>query len=184
MKGNKIIRRKIFTGPDFYETPRVAIDALLDNEEFEGNILEPACGGGAISIALKDRGYTVRSQDIQEDCGYGKNNVDFLKYNHKADNIITNPPYKLAEQFIWHGLEIVKHKLALLLRLTFLESAKRYTLFLNTPISTIYVFSKRITMYPAGQPKPKNNGTAAYMWIVWDKDINPMECPTIDWLMW
>ena len=60
------------------------------------------------------------------DRGYGERGVDFLSANRKVDNIImTNPPYNSAEAFVAAGVRQAKRKVALLLRLAFLEGANR-----------------------------------------------------------
>lgn len=180
-QGFKIVHRKVYDGPDFYETPEWVTQALLDRIEFSQFITEPACGWGAISKVLEDNGFTVRSQDIVDQC-YGHGLVDFLEFNDSCQNIITNPPYKFAEQFVRHGIELVDEKMALFLRLTFLESVRRFPLFMETPLKWVLPFSERVTLHQHGKPPPKNSGTAAYAWFVWDKSYDPDECPMIDWI--
>ena len=110
------------------------------------------------------------------DRGYGEVGVDFLKADHLADNIVTNPPYNSAEAFVSAGLVQARRKVALLLRLAFVEGSKRQkTIFSQTPPTRIWVFSERITFYPAGAVQ-KGSGTTAYAWFIWDKqDINKTE---------
>lgn len=159
-------------GPDFYPTPPWATFALIDNEKFEGDVWEPACGDGTMSRVIEASGLRVRSSDLY-DRGYGEGGVDFLKSKRRADNIITNPPYNSAEGFVKAGVKQARRKFALLLRLAFLESANRYnTIFSVTPPSRVWVFSERITFYPAGA-EVKGSGTTAYAWFVWDKDSPP-----------
>jgi len=161
---------------DFYPTPAWATYALLDNEFFEGLTHEPACGNGAISdVLLKQANLEVISYDLH-DRGYGLAGNDFTLYPHipwteKPNNIITNPPFTLAENFVEAGLSVVKSKLALLLRLAFLEGADRQrNIFAQRPPTRVWVFSQRITFYPARhQGSKENGGTTAYAWFVWDK---------------
>jgi hypothetical protein len=156
-------------GRDFYPTPGWATVALIVNEKFSGNIWECACGDGAMSRVLGSAGYTVWSTDFFEH-GYGAAGHDFLKATHRADNIVTNPPFNKAEDFVEKGVELSNHKLALLLRLAFLEGAKRAnTIFLRIPPARVWVFSERLTFYPKDAPR-KGPGTTAYAWFVWDKD--------------
>jgi hypothetical protein len=155
-------------GPDFFPTPAWATHALIDNEAFEGEIWESACGNGAMSEVLKQTGSPVFSSDLY-DRGYGRPGEDFLKPSRRAANIVTNPPYNAAEGFVRAGLEAATRKFALLLRLAFLEGANRQrTIFSQSPPSRIWVFSERITFYPAGAVQ-KGSGTTAYAWFVWDK---------------
>lgn len=156
-------------GPDFFPTPPWATYALIDNEEFNGDIWECACGNGAMSQVLKETSAKVESSDLY-DRGYGEAGVDFLNPDRTATNIVTNPPYNAAEGFVRSGIKSADKKLALLLRLAFLEGAKRHkTIFSQVPPSRVWVFSERITFYPEGAER-KGSGTTAYAWFVWDKD--------------
>lgn len=156
-------------GPDFFPTPAWATHALIDNEEFQGNIWESACGNGAMSKVLLNVTGEVRSSDLY-DRGFGESGVDFLETPDRADNIITNPPFNAAEGFVKSGVHAAKNKFALLLRLAFLEGANRQrTIFSVCPPSRVWVFSERITFYPANAER-KGSGTTAYAWFVWDKD--------------
>ena len=156
-------------GPDFFPTPAWATHALVDNEKFEGDIWECACGNGAMSDVLSAPGNRVISTDLFRR-GFGEDGVDFLDADRRAPNIVTNPPYNSAEGFVAAGLKKADRKFALLLRLAFLEGANRAnTIFARKPPSRVWVFSERITFYPAGAIQ-KGSGTTAYAWFVWDKD--------------
>lgn len=156
-------------GPDYFPTPRWATFALIDNEKFNGDIWECACGDGAMSQVLEETGQTIINSDLF-DRGYGETGQDFLNAERNVENIITNPPYNCAEGFTAVGVELASNKFALLLRLAFLEGANRAnTIFSHTPPSRVWVFSERITFYPAGAER-KGSGTTAYAWFVWDKD--------------
>jgi hypothetical protein len=156
-------------GPDFFPTPPWATFALIDNEKFEGEIWESACGDGAMSRVLEKTGCKVRSTDLF-DRGYGEAGHDFLNATRKTDNIVTNPPYNAAEGFVATGVKLANRKFALLLRLAFLEGGNRQkTIFSRIPPARVWVFSERITFYMSGATKG-GSGTTAYAWFVWDKD--------------
>jgi len=155
-------------GPDYFPTPAWATHALVDNEEFVGDIWECACGNGAMSEVLASKGNRVLSSDLFRR-GYGEAGVDFLTAERRTANIVTNPPYNSAEGFVASGLKKSDRKFALLLRLAFLEGANRAnTIFARNPPSRVWVFSERITFYPANTVV-KGSGTTAYAWFVWDK---------------
>ena len=155
-------------GPDFFPTPPWATFALLDNEVFTGDIWECACGDGSMSRVMEESNHKVISSDLF-DRGYGESGVDFLDNDLTADNIVTNPPYNAAEAFVRAGIEKSNKKMALLLRLAFLEGANRArTIFTECPPSRVWVFSERITFYPKGAAR-QSSGTTAYAWFVWDK---------------
>jgi len=166
-------------GPDYFPTPSWATKALIENEHFDGDIWECACGDGAMSKVLENTGNPVYSSDLYPR-PYGEAGVDFLTEDRVAANIITNPPYNSAEGFVHAGLEKSTKKLALLLRLAFLEGAGRQkSIFSTSPPSRIWIFSERITFYPAGA-KIAGSGTTAYAWFVWDKSSPPIT--EVKWL--
>lgn len=166
---------------DFYPTPPAATLALLGVEKFEGGIWEPACGDGAISRVLKDAGYFVHSTDLI-DRGFGVPNVDFLlDYTNYADNIVTNPPFKFAEEFTRHALARSRRKVAMLCRLGWLEGQARKQLFQNSPLARVWVFSKRVPMLRGGDQMMKGGGgMIAFAWYVWDHAHEGP--PTLGWI--
>jgi hypothetical protein len=155
-------------GLDFYPTPPWATYALIDNERFEGDIWECACGDGSMTEVLGRTGMRVISSDLY-DRGFGETGHNFLTSNRRVANIITNPPFHSAEGFVAQCLKLADAKFALLLRLAFLEGANRTrTIFHKHPPARVWVFSERITFYPKGAKKA-GSGTTAYAWFVWDK---------------
>ena len=172
-------RRVDSSGPDFYPTPSWATQALVDHEPFEGMISEPACGDGAMAQVLIDNGLQVAASDLY-DRGFGRSGIDFLKHIQVYDNIITNPPYCLAERFTLHALSCSQKKVALLLRLAFLEGAGRQrNIFQKTPLVRVWLFSERVTFYPKGEERI-SGGTTAYAWFVWDHSHEGS--PEIKWI--
>jgi hypothetical protein len=167
---------------DWYPSPPEATAGLLSAETFDGPIWECACGDGAISEPLKAAGYEVVSSDLV-DRGYGDSNIDFLmEWQGRAPNIVTNPPFKLAEQFVHKALELSTGKVAILARLAWLEGIERRdTIFLNTPIARVHVFSKRLHMQRARQAeKTDAGGMIAFAWFVWEHGYTGR--PTLGWL--
>ena len=120
---------------DYYATEPKATEWLCKLEQFEGRILEPSCGEGHMSEVLKAAGYEVVSRDLV-DRGYGEV-ADFLAIDNLAwdGNIVTNPPYKFAQEFVQKALSIIPNgkKVAMFLKLTFLEGKARRSLFRSTP---------------------------------------------------
>ena len=146
---------------DYYATDPAAVKKLLEKEKFSDVILEPACGGGHISKALEEEGYTVISQDLY-DHGYGTSGIDFLSEGKKPGmDIITNPPYKFALDFVKHSLDVIDEgrKVAMFLKIQFLESEKRYKLFEKYPPAKVYVFVKRQKIATGGKFKESNSNS-------------------------
>lgn len=161
-------RKADLDGPDFFPTPAWATRALIDNERFDGEIWECACGDGAMAEVLRGAGHDVFASDLYPR-GHGETGIDFLNTDRATDNIVTNPPYNCAEAFVAQGLRLARRKFALLLRLAFLEGANRAnTIFLERPPARVWVFSERITFYMKGAEQA-GSGTTAYAWFVWDK---------------
>jgi len=160
---------------DFYPTPEIATNKLLEKEFFKGNIWECACGDGAISKILIEKNYNVYSSDLINR-GYGESGIDFLKTNKVFDNIITNPPFKLSLEFALHGFKSVKNKLVLFQKLVFLEGIKRkQELFSLNKLKNIYVISNRLKFKGY-----KTGGLMCFAWFVFDVNYNGK--PTIDWI--
>lgn len=173
--GNSSVRncnlRKSDAEPnDYYATEPRAVELLLEQEKFGPVILEPACGQGHISEVLKSHGYEVISTDLI-DRGYGIGDTDFFTIEGENEDIdiVTNPPYKYAKEFVEKALDIVApgRKVAMFLKLTFLEGKGRRDLFRNYPPQTVYVSSARLQCGKNGD----FSGTSmvAYAWFVWRK---------------
>lgn len=161
-----------------------AVKLLLEVESFNKNIWECACGEGHISKALEEAGHEVLSTDIV-DRGYGKGGIDFLNGVYEWDgDIITNPPYKYAKEFVEQAMKSVKDgaKVAMFLKLTFMESKSRKELFAKYPFKTLYVSSSRLQCAKNGEfSRYKSAGTAvAYGWYVWEKGYEGT--PSIRWI--
>jgi len=172
---------------DFYPTPESTTKALLDRENFEGLIWECASGDGAMAKAImKYTDNKVFSSDIRPDT-FGVSNCDFLKTQKfpnletKPENVITNPPYRYAKEFVLKAKKHATQKVAMLLKLVFLEGIGRYEMFQDKefPLKKVYVFCKRQKIYANGIVG-KNSGLIAYAWFVWDKNYKGE--PTIEWI--
>lgn len=169
---------------DFYPTPDNAVYELLKREEFVGSIYENACGDGAISKILEKELHNnkVISSDLI-DRGYGDSEVNFITYDYgdwKVNNIITNPPFSLGTQFVQKSLAMTNNKVAMLLKIQFLESGKRYDLFKNSPLKKVYVFSDRLEINKNGIKGGKGKTMFCFAWFVWDHAYKGE--PMIDWI--
>lgn len=165
---------------DFYATDPIAIDKLFEVENFSYFIWECACGQGHLSERMKYHSKTVYSTDLI-DRGYGHERIDFLKADLPFNgDIITNPPYKYAVEFVEKALELTNNKVAMFLKLTFLESTGRVEFFKKYPPKKIYVFSKRVICAKNGDFENTQGSAVAYAWFVWEKGYQGL--PTIDWI--
>lgn len=165
-------RKESRASADYYPTPPSGTRALLTVERFHGTIWEPACGAGHMSKVLEEAGYTVMSSDLV-DRGYGEAGVDFLCdsiRSRRVPNVVTNPPYIVALPFVRRALEVATSKVAMLLRLSWLEGVERGKLFREHPPSRVWVFSKRLTIQRSECDIHRDaGGMVAFCWMVWDK---------------
>ncbi len=169
---------------DYYATEPKATEQLLAEETFAPVIWECACGEGHMAKVLEEHGYQVISTDLIYR-GYGDvNPVDFL-HEPIADfngDIIKNPPYKYALQFVEKALERVKpgRKVAMFLKLQFLEGKSRKQFFLKHPPKTVYVSSSRLICAMNGEFEKYSSSAVAYAWFVWEKGYKGN--PIIKWI--
>jgi hypothetical protein len=161
---------------DFYETPYTIIRKLLENHTFTKQVLEPACGDGAIVKVLEEYGYKVTSYDKE---------TNFLLETRKFHNVITNPPFSLAYEFINKCAEVCTDEFALLLPLSYLHGKKRYDAFYaNNKIGLRCVYV--LTRYPLlgeqlREDGKYNTGMMVYAWFVFSKNWFNRE-PIIRWI--
>jgi hypothetical protein len=173
-------------GHDLYETPTVAVEALLRVERLPHRLWEPAAGRGAIVNVLRGHGHEVVAQDLVD---YGVPNqlhgFDFLLEPHAPEGvecIVTNPPFMHAEKFGAHALELCP-RVVMLLRLAFLESDRRRGILEGRGLARIHVFRKRLPMmHRAGWEGRRGNSGMAFCWMVWDAShIGPACINRISW---
>lgn len=160
--------------PDDFPTPPWATRALIEHvvgaNELKGlTCLEPACGAGHMAEVLKEYFSEVRCADAYN---YGYAPVrDFLAYPYEAnavDWVITNPPFRLAEEFVQRSLDVARLGVAVLVRTVFLESVGRYNrLFHETPPSKFAQFVERVPMVK-GRLDEKATTATGYAWLLWE----------------
>lgn len=156
---------------DDFPTPPWAGRALCEHviapDSLTDTLWEPACNRGFLLRGLRDYFAEVHASDVHD---YGGNLVrDFLfpGPHPVVDWIITNPPFRLAEQFALRGLEVARTGVALLTRTSFLEGAGRHrTLFTPHPPSIVAQFVERVPMVK-GRCDPKASTATSYCWLVW-----------------
>lgn len=158
---------------DFYATAPIAVKMLLELETFSENIWEPAAGNNMITNVLIDNGYKVRNSDIIDRTG----DIEIFDFLQEPEDdsldcdIITNPPYKYAQEFVDNAMRWITtgHKVAMFLKLTFLEGKKRRELFNKYPPKIIYVSSSRLECLKNGKGSDGIGGAVCYCWYIWEK---------------
>ena len=167
---------------DYYATDPQAVEMLLALEPFAPVIWEPACGEGHISKVLAAHGYEVISTDLIYR-GFGEPEpMDFLTetFPDFEGDIITNPPYSAGLEFVKRALETVRPggKVAMFLKVQFLEGKRRGELFSKAPPRTVYISRSRLACAKNGDFTHTENAIA-YAWYVWEKGFTGD--PVIKW---
>ncbi len=177
-----------------HETPAVAVDALYLVERIPKTVGEPACGRGAISTVLIEKGHSVFSTDVVDYGDACQNGIfDFLgdaPYPAKPEAIITNPPFSKAAEFVARAIEEAP-LVCMLLPLSFLEGgirkggngpARRKVLDEHPP-ARIHVFRNRLPMmHRDGWKGRKSTSQRAFAWFVWEAGwVGATEIRRITW---
>jgi len=172
---------------DYYATDLNAFKYLIDEGEVELSpvVLEPCAGGGHLSEQIKSYGYEVVSKDIIERDYPLDGTWDFLEQNEKWEgDIVLNPPYNKAKEFIEKSLEIIRDgdKVYGFLKLTFLESKARRPLFDTKQLKTVFVSSSRLGCVKNGNfdDKEFKSSAVCYCWYEFVKGYNGD--PIIKWI--
>jgi hypothetical protein len=172
---------------DDFPTPPWAARALLEHViEQEADtrsmtVLEPACGRGHIAQTLREYFGSVAASDVHE-YGYGEvsNFLTSVYATDAFDWVITNPPFRLGEDFIHRAMPIARRGVAVLVRTVFIESVGRYQrLFSVDPPSKVAQFSERVPMVK-GRIDKKASTATGYAWVIWEKEN--IGSPTLAWV--
>lgn len=160
---------------DYYATEPKAVKLLLELEDFsQFDIWECACGQGHLSKEMIEKGLNVYSSDLINR-EYG-NTFDFLSEENKQwkGHIITNPPYKYAQQFIEKALSIIPIgcKVAMFMPVRYVEGKARKKMYQVNPPKTIYISSSRLKCAINGEFDKMKGSATSYAWFVWYKGFN------------
>jgi hypothetical protein len=172
--------------PDDFPTPpwatRALLEHVLDTQSLRSlSCLEPACGAGHMAKVLNEYFGVVKYSDAYQ-YGYGpvRNFLTYPYETNAVDWVITNPPFRLAEEFVLRALRVAKQGVAILARTVFLESSGRYRdIFETSPPTKFAQFVERVPMVK-GRLDIKATTATGYAWFVWDKQIG--EYPRLMWV--
>jgi hypothetical protein len=183
-------RREAKNSRDDFPTPPWATRALFEHAisdfgPFNSQcVLEPACGAGHMAQVLTEYFGKVRASDAY---AYGFGNVrDYLEVPYEAeaniaDWVITNPPFRLAEEFVHRSLVVARRGVAILARTVFIESVGRYrNLFENSPPIRVAQFTERVPMVK-GRLDRKASTATGYAWLVWTRGV-ANHVPRLVWI--
>jgi hypothetical protein len=161
---------------DDFPTPPWATRALMTHvlQDFDAErrlAWDPAANRGHMVRPLREFFVVVYASDVH-DYGAGFEVRDFLLPDIRkrpVDWIITNPPFRLAQQFAQRALELADEGVALLVRTQWLAGRDRYeSLFAWRPPAAVAQFVERVPIF-RGRLAPKGSTATDYAWVVWTK---------------
>lgn len=184
---------------DFYATPTRMVGELCKHEWFSPQLWEPCVGMGHISNYFEDKGKPVLKSDIVQLIDdvhiqdifavTGNEYPEWLEPYHTGQNkftlnIITNPPYNMGTEFYDKACSLLAHgyKLAIFVKIQFLETQKRYELFKKYPPKKVLICVNRVHCGKDGifNNDDASGGAACYCWLIYEAGY---EGPcTIDWI--
>ena len=128
---------------------------------------EPAANRGHMVKPLSEYFATVYAADVHDyGAGFAVEDYLFGPLPTPVDWTITNPPFRLAEQFIERALDS-SDCVAVIVRAAFLEGQGRFErLFAKNPPSHVLQFTERVVMHK-GKLSPDGSTATAYAWLVW-----------------
>ncbi|MAN86409.1 MAG: methyltransferase [Algoriphagus sp.] len=173
---------------DDFPTPPWATRALCEwliarGEDLNAfTVREPAANRGHMASPLREYFHRVEASDVH-DYGVGFPVRDFL-FGPDPEPVhftITNPPFRLAEEFIARMARTSEFGFAVIVRAAFLESVGRYErLFAVNPPSHVLQFTERVVMHK-GKLSANGSTATAYAWLVWLDDRD--DCgTTLEWI--
>lgn len=134
-------------GFEYYAIPADAVADILQREPLSGSILDPSAGQGQLVKALKN--YYPNSDIVGTDLAERENDgsitcgIDFLTYDYgrKFDNIVMNPIFGIAKEYIERALKMANKRVYCFLKINFLEGVGRKDFLENSPLHYIYMYS-------------------------------------------
>jgi hypothetical protein len=161
---------------DFYVEPEWCDDALFKAESFTGPIHDPACGIGRIVESAIKAGYIASGSDIVKRSVTRDFEFDYLNDTEPLHypNIVANPPYRKAREFIERALR-ESRKCAFLLQYGFIFGADRSKWLRDSPLKRVWIVTPRPSMPPGeliltgGKP---GGGRVDYVWAIWERGFN------------
>lgn len=198
MASPNTIRRGDVQALDFYTSPPDFVQHALKYLNHGEILWEPSVGSGKVSGPLEDQGFSVYSSDIYDygyvsKQGFATEVVDFFKteklpfmyYGEPVTTIITNPPYKQAQKYVEHALNLLRGtpggKVIMLLRLDFLTSQARGKFFSTVgQLKHVDIFSYRIKCL---KDDIDDGASSAVNYAIFVWEVGYLYQPQISWIL-
>lgn len=187
---------------NWYVEPRWCTTALCMHETFRGRIFDPCAGMGNVIAGARAAGLEADGSDLVSRPEFGirggfdfLSGAGFLPLAFPVDNIITNPPYgvadverygrrRLEEQVLERALISSRSKVALFLRTAWLNSGERGEWLRRRHLYRVWIISPRPSCPPGhlvtpGEKHP-TGGRIDYAWFVFLHGFDGE--PSVHWL--
>lgn len=145
---------------------------------------EPAANRGHMVAPLGEYYASVEAADAHDyGAGYPVRDYLFGPLPDPVDWTITNPPFRLAEQFIERACLTSRVGVAMIVRAAFLEGQGRYErLFSKNPPAFVLQFTERVVMHK-GRLAPDGSTATAYAWLIWNTALPALPFgSTLHWI--
>lgn len=131
-------------------------------------VREPAANRGYMVRPLREYFSAVEASDVHDyGVGFAVNDYLFGADPELVDWTITNPPFRLARQFIERALRTSRKGVAIIVRSAFLEGGARFAgLFQPSPPAYVLQHVERVPMV-RGRFDPSASTATAYCWLIW-----------------
>jgi hypothetical protein len=167
---------------DDFPTPPWATRALCEfllAEGFdlaESSCREPAANRGHMVRPLAEHFASVDASDVHDyGAGFPVRDYLFPEPLSVVDWTVTNPPFRLAEQFIERAAATSSAGFAMIVRAAFLEGQGRFErLYSKKPPSFVLQFTERVVMHK-GRLAPEGSTATAYAWLIWVDGEEPTQ---------
>lgn len=170
-------RHEAMDSLDDFPTPPWATRALCEHvlDLTGARVWEPACNRGYMARPLAEYAGEVVASDVMD---YGSGQVfDFLSAGDmlgdrlpfgRVDWVITNPPFRLVDDFLRVALAVADRGVALLGRTMLLEGGARYQSIWSKGSASWAQYVERVPMIK-GRVDRKASTATAYGWLIIDK---------------
>ena len=165
-----------------YETPRWAVEAILQVELLTHTVVDPCAGRGVMGVVAAELGYEVMERDKYDWRAPGVLQGDFLEWGRAGDEkaisgntVLMNPPFSLAQQFVERCFELGARKIVCFQRFAWWESAGRRDFWEKHPPNRVYICGNRASCWRFDIPEDqrKSGTTTAHAWFVWERGHPP-----------
>lgn len=160
-----------------YETPRWAVEAILDAELLTRRVVDPCCGKGVLGDVARSHGHDVVETDKHDWAGgFLHTTHDFLTDNYPHNvllgrSVLMNPPFSLAVEFVERCFDGGARKIVCFQRFAWWESAGRKDFWEKRPPNRVYICGNRASCWRFDIPEDqrKSGTTTAHAWFVWER---------------